>query len=153
MIRNSVANVGPFVQGYAERTERLFKMAAKGVEVRYSVPVNALQEEGIFGQDMNMEYLQFALKMLKGRGEEGQPGLHARLNPLASKSHQFASLNNEIIALWISEAPPTAAWITREFNADLIDDIIRTFDMQWENSTPVNEALKKIVTKPDNKDS
>ncbi len=147
IIRNSVANVGPFVPGYAERTIRLFTMAAKGVEVRYSVAPDSLKEEGIFGADMNVEFMQHALKMLRGPGEEGQPGLHARINPAAPKSHQFASLNNEIMALWISEYPPTAAWITRDFNADLIDDIIKTFDEQWEKSIHINKALDELLKK------
>ncbi len=145
VIRNSVGNVKPFIEGYDDRTRRMFFMAAKGVEVRYLAPPEALREEGIFGPNINIDFMEQALKVLKGKGDEGEPGLHARINPAAAKSHQFACLNNEVMALWISENPPTAAWITRDFNADLIDDIINTFEEQWEKAQPVNETLKEIV--------
>ena len=81
---------------------------------------------------------------------KGGPGLHIRLNPAGPKSHQFVSLNKEIVALWISESPPTAAWISREFNASLIDDIISTFDELWKKALLVRELLssdmEKVVT-------
>jgi hypothetical protein len=145
IIRTSVANVEPFVEGYTERTKRLFVAAANGVEVRYAVPLESFGSESYFGAGMDKEFMEKAMQVIKRGGNKEGPGLHVRINPAAAKSHEFVSLNSEIMALWISEDPPTAAWITRDFNADLIDDITRSFEEQWAKSYSVVDVLEKAI--------
>ncbi len=140
VIRTSVANAAPFVGGYTERIQRIFVAAQKGVEVRYAVPPSVLQNTALTEGEASQAMTRQILGAIKNDRSEG-PGLHMRINPAGPKSHQFVGLNNQVIALWISENPPTAAWITREFNADLIDHIIKTFDDQWQQSLLVHEVL------------
>ncbi|MBN2231178.1 MAG: hypothetical protein JW779_16455, partial [Candidatus Thorarchaeota archaeon] len=146
VIRTSVANAGPFVNGYTDRIRRIFVAAQKGAEVRYAVPPSVLQSaaltEGKASQEMNKQILNAIVNERKSC-----PGLHMRINPAGPKSHQFVSLNDQVMALWISETPPTAAWLTREFNADLIDHIIDTFDEQWDKALLVREILDAEMEK------
>lgn len=145
IIRTAVANAEPFVEGYAERTKRLFDAAERGVEVKYAVPAEALSSEAFFGPGMNREYMEQATEAIKREAKKKGPRLEVRINPAAKKSHEFVSLNNEVMALWISEDPPTAAWITRDFNSDFIDDIIRSFEEQWSKSHPILDELKRAI--------
>ncbi len=145
IIRTAVANAEPFHEGYAERTKRLFDTAARGVEVKYAVPAESLRSEAYFGPGMNREYMEQAIEAIRREGKKKGPRLEVRINPAAKKSHEFVSLNDEVMALWISEDPPTAAWITRDFNADLIDDIIRSFEEQWSKSYPILDELKRAI--------
>jgi hypothetical protein len=48
------------------------------------------------------------------------------------KTYNQVSFNTESMALIITENPVTATWITRDFNPDLIDNAVQTFDQDWE---------------------
>ncbi len=140
IIRTSVANAAAFVDGYTERLVRVFRVVERGVEIRYAVPPETLRISELFEDTAQKELVRRIIGAVVPFKNTG-PGFHFRINPAGTKSHQFVSLNNEVVALWISESPPTAAWITRDFNADLIDDIIKTFDEQWEKSLLVSEVI------------
>ena len=43
------------------------------------------------------------------------------------------------MALMISHNPVTAAWVTRKFNANLIDNVISSFDRDWEEAIPIDQ--------------
>ena len=47
------------------------------------------------------------------------------------------------MALIIAENPVTATWITREFNPDLIDNAVKTFDKDWKNAKSVLDITPK----------
>jgi len=46
-------------------------------------------------------------------------------------TYHHVTLNNECMALIVSEKPLTAAWITRQFNPDIIDASVLSFDELW----------------------
>ena len=57
------------------------------------------------------------------------------------------SLNDQSTALIITENPLTATWLTREFNPDLIDNAIESFDKNWENAKSVFELTPEDFEK------
>ncbi|MBE0527383.1 MAG: hypothetical protein IH631_10600, partial [Candidatus Thorarchaeota archaeon] len=64
---------------------------------------------------------------LRARGKKFDGKLYA-----GPKTYNQVSFNNESMALIIAENPVTATWITREFNPDLIDNAVESFDKDWE---------------------
>ncbi len=141
----------PFIDSSAARVQRIVVAAKKGVDVRYSIPpVDLGNLDELWKRKENIELFSNMLELLAEDEGDG-PGLHLRFNPAGQKGHQFVSLNSDVITMWISEYPPTAAWITREFNADLIDDIINTFDEQWKRATSIRDHLKQVMAKMEQK--
>ncbi|MFW9920204.1 MAG: hypothetical protein ACFFED_11425 [Candidatus Thorarchaeota archaeon] len=151
IIRTSVTGIErfssePFVNDFASRVQRVIVAASKGVDVRYSIPpVDLGNISQLWKSEEGVQFFADLSELIVKDEGEG-PGFHFRFNSAGQKSHQFVSLNNDIVTLWISEYPPTAAWITREFNADLIDHIINTFDEQWKQASSVREHLRQVMS-------
>ena len=49
-------------------------------------------------------------------------------------AYNQSSLNDEALTLIITEEPPTATYVTRDFNKELIDTVISSFDNLWKES-------------------
>jgi hypothetical protein len=83
--------------------------------------------------------------------EKGAP-IDIRLNASTKKGYQFVSLNSESMAFMLTQRPVTAAWITRDFNPDLIDTAISGFDELWEQSRSITdftlEDMQALGSKP-----
>ena len=152
IIRCSVMTFAPYLQGATERVDRVFVAASRGIEVRYSVTIKALIKDGSIRSEITPDALARTIASFIGCRKEGQP-IDIRFNDGPKNTYQFMSLNNDSMAFMISENPMTAAWITRSFNPDLIDNAIANFDSQWEKSISLNdlspEYLKKTGIPPD----
>ena len=152
IIRCSVMTFTPHLQGATERVDRIFVAAARGVEVRYSVTIKSLIQDGSIRSEITPEALAGTIAAFIGCRKEGLP-IDIRFNDGPKNTYQFMSLNNNSMAFMISDNPMTAAWITRAFNPDLIDNAITTFDSQWEKSLSLMnispEFLKKTGISPD----
>ncbi len=152
IIRCSVMTFAPYLQGAVERVDRVFVAAARGIEVRYSVTIEALIRDGSIRSEITPDALARTIAAFIGCRKEGQP-IDIRFNDGPKNTYRFMSLNNDSMAFMISDNPMTAAWITRQFNPDLIDNAIANFDSQWEKSISLNdlspEYLKKTGIPPD----
>ncbi|MHA1929161.1 MAG: hypothetical protein ACTSV2_11365, partial [Candidatus Thorarchaeota archaeon] len=91
---------------------------------------------------------EVALQMLQGFTELKAHGLKSDLRvQVGSPTYNAIILNNDCIAMIISDNPLTGTFVTGEFNQDLIDDAVNAFDAHWENAlsmvSPDVEALAK----------
>ena len=151
IIRCSIITFAPFVQGAMERVDRIFVAAARGVEVRYSVTIEALTNDSSIRSEITPDRLAMTIASFIRSRKEGLP-IDIRFSDGPKNTYQFMSLNNDSMAFMISENPLTAAWITRVFNPDLIDNAIASFDLQWEKAVSLSklspEYLKKAEIPP-----
>jgi hypothetical protein len=136
IIRATLLWAGPFIDDTSrERTMKFIQAAENGAEIRYLVTTD------LFSQDMEEEKLPQLQRMmglvkyildLRERGKKFDARIYQ-----GPKTYNQISLNTENMALVIAEDPPTATWITRQFNPDLIDNAVKTFDKQWENAKSI----------------
>ncbi len=152
IIRCSIITFTPYLQGATERVDRIFVTAVRGVEVRYSVTTESLIQDDSIRSEVTPEALAGTIGTFIDCRKEGLP-VDIRFNEGPKNTYQFMSLNNDCMAFIISDNPMNAAWITREFNLDLIDNAIANFDSQWEKSISLMdispEYIKKTGISPD----
>jgi hypothetical protein len=136
IIRATLLWVGSFIDDSArQRTMKFIEAAERGADIRYMVTTDLFQEglqeekreqfEKLFGL-MNL------IADLRKRGKKFDARLYQ-----GPKTYNQVSINNESMALIIAEKPPTATWITRDFNPDLIDNAVKTFDRDWKKGKSV----------------
>ena len=151
IIRCSISTFAPYVQGAMERVDRIFVAAARGVEVRYLVTIEALKHDSSIRLEITPDRLAKTIASFIRSLKEGLP-IDIRFNDGPKNTYQFMSINNDSLAFMISENPLTAAWITRVFNPDLIDNAIASFDLQWEKAVSLSklspEYLKRAEIPP-----
>ena len=146
IIRATLLWAGPFIDEAARsRVQRFFEAADRGADVRYLVSTD------IFKLDDNMEIrqgLQGLVGMmkvfqdLKSRGKKFDAKLYS-----GPKTYNQVSFNNESMALIIAENPVTATWITRQFNPDLIDNAVATFDKDWKKAKSIVDLTQEDFAK------
>jgi len=138
IIRATLLWIGPFMnEAVNSRLERFFQAAERGAEIRYLVSTDIFNLEknpegkqvlqGLFGM---ME----KFKDLRARGKKFDTKLYG-----GPKTYNQVSFNFESMALIIAENPITATWITRQFNPDLIDNAVQSFDKDWKKAKSVTE--------------
>ncbi len=136
IIRCSVFDVNSFINGVNNRIGRIITTPALGAEIRYAVTSEVFQMDpettALVPEDWLLSFTKGILQM-QGRG------LDFRIVKPKIRGYQFVSLNKEIMALMISHNPVTAAWVTRKFNANLIDNVISSFDRDWEEAIPIDQ--------------
>ena len=140
IIRSTMSWSGPFMQGSDKRMMKYFDSAKKGVDVRWLVDVV------VFLSIDHSEAIsvQIASRMLREVIYLQKAGYKIQINLYKGGStYNQSSLNDEHVALIITEEPVTATFVTREFNKDLIDDVIRNFDDFWKGSVPLLGATPK----------
>ncbi|MHA1908108.1 MAG: hypothetical protein ACW98Y_12485 [Candidatus Thorarchaeota archaeon] len=134
IIRSSVLDVGSFAGGAENRIGRILTTPTLGAEIRYKVSSEVFNVDPETAAVVPREWLVgFVRGVLQMHGK----GLDFRIARHDVRGYQFVSLNDEVMALMISHNPVTAAWITRKFNANLIDNVIRSFDREWEEAIPI----------------
>lgn len=151
IIRSSVLDVSSFVNTADKRVDRLFTTANTGADIRYAVALEAFQ---ISKEDMSKipeEWvLGFIGSLLKFQGK----GLDFRFLRPGVKRYQFVSLNDGVMALMITDDPVTAAWVTNEFNSDLINNAIEAFEEEWKHALPIDklnaDTLEKLGVSEEN---
>ncbi len=151
VIRCSVLNVGSFVGTGDKRLGRLFKTATTGADIKYAVSLEAFQIKREEVTDNTREWMQrFVASVFNAQGK----GVDFRLLRPGVKRYQFVSLNDEVMALMIADNPVTAAWVTQEYNSDLIGSAIDAFEEEWKFAIPVDklnaEVLKGLGIPEDN---
>ncbi|MFW9814165.1 MAG: hypothetical protein ACFFF9_17005 [Candidatus Thorarchaeota archaeon] len=137
-IRATMLWVGPFLDpGTVERTQRFLEAAKRGAEIRYMMSSDILRIE-------EFTELQFDIKIIMGfiqnLMELKQQGLKFDFRIYDGPRTYFqVSFNRENMTLIITEDPLTATWITRDFNPDLIDNAVKTFDKEWKRAKSILE--------------
>jgi uncharacterized coiled-coil protein SlyX len=132
-IRATLLWVGPFLdQGTMDRTQRFVEAAMRGVEIRYMMSVDIFRLEDITQLEFDEER---AAGMIQGLIELKKRGVKFDFRIYSGPKTYFqVSLNKDNMALVISEDPLTATWITRDFNPDLIDNAVKSFDRDWKKA-------------------
>ncbi|MHA2188941.1 MAG: hypothetical protein ACXAAP_01840 [Candidatus Thorarchaeota archaeon] len=151
-IRTSLMAVEPYLTDDIEkRMVRIFTAAARGVAIRYSVPADIFVIDKAISEGVSQDWIVKAMTALVALIEKGAP-IDIRLNASTKKGYQFVSLNDESMAFMLTQRPVTAAWITRDFNPDLIDTAISGFDELWEQSRSITdftqEDMQALGSKP-----
>ncbi|TFH03076.1 MAG: hypothetical protein E4H14_17180 [Candidatus Thorarchaeota archaeon] len=133
IIRATLLWVGPFIDDSSRiRMKRFFDATEKGAEVRYLISADIFQVEQNSEIQQGLQSLlgmEQVFRDLRTRGKKFDARFY-----LGPKTYNQVSINNESMALIIAENPITATWITREFNPDLIDNAVETFDKEWEKA-------------------
>jgi Fe2+ or Zn2+ uptake regulation protein len=135
-IRATLLGVAQFVdEGAIERTQRFLEVARRGADVRYLMSIDIFKIDELtdikIDEERAAEFIQGLIE-LKKRGLK----LDFRIY-VGPKTYFHVSLNNDNMALIISEEPMTATWITREFNPDLIDNAVKAFDRDWKKAKSI----------------
>ncbi|MHA2322605.1 MAG: hypothetical protein ACXACG_13220 [Candidatus Thorarchaeota archaeon] len=141
-IRATALWLGPFVDGAMERTMKFVEAAQRGVDVRYLISSDVFRLEEL-APDFSFN-TDGAMRMISDIGELKRSGVKFDIRIYdGPKTYNQVSINNDNMALIITENPVTATWITRDFNPDLIDNAVKAFDRDWKNSISFLEMTPK----------
>ncbi|MBD3157306.1 MAG: hypothetical protein GF309_00830 [Candidatus Lokiarchaeota archaeon] len=136
VLRICILTINPFMHRFEKRISKMVDIARKGVEIKYAVPAGLLERES-FKNNQNLRNLIREglenLITLQGQGHK----IDARFFNVSKKHYQFVAANHESMALIITEKPITGAWMSRRFNADLVDSAVESFDKIWNKSKSV----------------
>ncbi len=137
VIRATVLWLTPLLKGGEDRMMKFIDAAMRGADVRYLVTLDILSAGQLVEQDMDSQKMgEVAQGIIKMR--EAGIKIDVRVFP-AGRTYSQVSLNDQSTALIITENPLTATWLTREFNPDLIDNAISSFDKNWEKAKSLFE--------------
>jgi hypothetical protein len=141
-IRATALWLGPFVDGAMERTMKFIEAAQRGADVRYMISTEVFGlEEMLSSSSFNLEQV---IILLRNLDELRKGGLKFDIRIYAGpKTYNQVSMNNNNMALIIAEDPVTATWITRDFNPDLIDNAVKSFDREWKKAKSFLEMTPK----------
>ena len=136
IIRATLLWVGPFLgSGSVERVQEFVETAMRGVDVRYMVSPDVLRADEIARENVDPER---AVELVQGLNELRRKGVKFDFRAyVGPKTYFQVSLNNDNMALVITEDPMTATWITRDFNPDLIDNAVKSFDRDWKKAKSI----------------
>jgi Fe2+ or Zn2+ uptake regulation protein len=136
VIRTSVMNVGPFLIGVEDRLGRLFEAGSRGVDIRYMIPPEVFRQDDEIRDSVGSDWIVNALGQMASFAKKGMK-FDVRINMGTRRSFAFIGLNDEHIALLISENPIMGAWMNRDFNPHLIDNALTAFDDTWSRSKSI----------------
>ncbi len=125
-IRQAVMKVGPIQEGIPERTKKFFDAARRGADIRYLVDIDLFAGDEELAQRISMKDFGPWLKEMFSLPRMGFK-VEFRLVQ-GFKSYNSVAINNDRVLLMITEDPLTATLLTRDFNADLIDNVVKNFD-------------------------
>lgn len=118
--------------GAIERSQRFLDAAMRGAEVKYLLSVDIFRIEELTEVKFNEKG---AATFIQGLMELRKQGIKFDVRIyVGPRTYHQVSFNNENMALIITENPVTATWITRDFNPDLIDNAIKSFDKTWKKA-------------------
>ncbi|MGQ4912586.1 MAG: hypothetical protein ACP6KW_10495 [Candidatus Thorarchaeota archaeon] len=148
VLRASFLWSGPWMdQGIADRVTHFVKAAVRGVDVRYLVATKIFNLDA---ETINLNDIMSLMSKIRKLREKGAK-FDVRLYT-GEKTYNQISLNRDSTVLVITENPATATWITREFNPDLIDNAVDSFDRTWESSKSLfdmsPEEMKMLGANP-----
>jgi hypothetical protein len=137
VIRATVLWITPLLKGGEDRMMKFIDAAQRGADVRYLVTLDILSAGELVERDMDEQRMGGIVEGIMRMREAGIK-LDVRVFP-AGKTYSQVSLNNRSTALVITENPLTATWLTRDFNPDLIDNAVSSFDENWKNAKSIFE--------------
>ena len=144
LIRASITFLGPLMENIPERWKKNFDAVDRGAEVRYSIPHTALKLDDLLKSSIPQQWMADTLKQIIEYKKKGLK-LDIRVNTGTLKEYQFVGLNDESLAFVITEDPMNAAWVTKSFNPDLINNAISIFDKNWDNCIPLLEISQDFL--------
>jgi len=130
-IRQTVMKIEPIEEGIPERTRKFFEAAKRGADVRYLVDIDLFTGDKELAQRISMKDFGPWLKEMFSLPRMGFK-VEFRLVQ-GFKSYNSVAINNDRVLLMITEDPLTATLLTRDFNADLIDNIVKSFDEAYDH--------------------
>ncbi|MHA1925559.1 MAG: hypothetical protein ACXABV_05625 [Candidatus Thorarchaeota archaeon] len=145
IIRATVLWLTPLLKGGEDRMMKFIDAANNGAEVRYLVTIDILGAEQMLNRDMDPGKMRGIVQGIFKMREAGLK-FDVRIFP-GVRTYSQVSLNNESTALVITENPLTATWLTREFNPDLIDNAVTSFDEHWESAISLFELTAEDFAK------
>ncbi|MFW9847215.1 MAG: hypothetical protein ACFFD6_10730, partial [Candidatus Thorarchaeota archaeon] len=129
VIRATVLWLTPLLKGGEDRMMKFIDAAMRGADVRYLVTLDLFSAGDLVERDMDPQKLGELTQGIKRMREAGVK-FDVRVFA-AGKTYSQVSLNTKSTVLVITENPLTATWLTREFNPDLIDNAVASFDKNW----------------------
>jgi len=137
IIRVAVMPSSPFINQNGEVVPEIAHAVLRGTNVRCLVSSKIV--ESLFRIDGREEYREDAFDSSES------PRVSVRVYDGPMTYHQV-TLNNDCMALIVSEKPLTAAWITRQFNPDIIDASVLSFDESWKEARTLHTPGIKGVS-------
>jgi hypothetical protein len=137
IIRATVLWLTPLLKGGEDRMMKFIDAANNGADVRYLVTIDILGAQQMVDRDMDQGKMKGIVQGIYKMREAGLK-FDVRVFP-GVRTYSQVSLNDQSTALVITENPLTATWLTREFNPDLIDNAVTSFDKHWESAISLFE--------------
>jgi hypothetical protein len=152
IIRVTVLWLGPFVDDTTlDRSTKFIEAAKRGAEIRYMISTDVFNLEEMTS-DISVDF-EAAIGLMQNLFQLRKSGVKFDIRIYdGPKTYNQVSINRDNMALVIAENPVTATWITRDFNPDIIDNAVKTFDRDWKKATPfINmapEVMKSFGVEP-----
>jgi hypothetical protein len=133
--------IGPFMdETILERTTRFLEAAKRGADIRYMVSTDIFRADELSDTKYDIKSVMKFRKLLQKMKELKRQGLKFDFRIYdGPKTYFQVSFNKENMTLVITENPMTATWITRDFNPDLIDNAVKSFDREWKKGRSILE--------------
>jgi hypothetical protein len=145
IIRSNMTWLGSLGKGAQQRVGKDIEAASRGIEVRWIINSKIIQmDEEIKRQLPKEDILQLFQVFFKLRRDKVPFSLRVHSG---SEAYNHVSLNRDALAMVITDEPLTATYVTRDFNADLIDNTVDNFDELWKDSVPIFELKKEDLDK------
>ncbi|MFW9886955.1 MAG: hypothetical protein ACFFER_02160 [Candidatus Thorarchaeota archaeon] len=145
IIRATVLWLTPLLKGGEDRMMKFIDAANKGAEVRYLVTIDIFSAQELVNRDMDTRKMMGIVEGIRKMRKAGAK-FDVRIFP-GVRTYSQVSLNRESTALIITENPLTATWLTREFNPDLIDNAVTSFDEHWKSAISLFELTAEDFEK------
>ncbi|MHA1169938.1 MAG: hypothetical protein ACTSRU_19085, partial [Candidatus Hodarchaeales archaeon] len=143
IIRMSMMWIGPFAQGVMSRSSKYFESASQGVETRMLANAEVFTGDSSSEKAISLEdgmALMFGFANLRKQGHKIDVRLY-----IGPQTYNASILNADRIAMIISDNPMTATYVTKDFNPDLIEDAVRSFDFTWDRAISLFDPDLKIL--------
>ncbi|MHA2065954.1 MAG: hypothetical protein ACXABY_16405 [Candidatus Thorarchaeota archaeon] len=141
IIRATVLWLTPLLKGGEDRMMKFIDAAQNGAEIRYLVTIDVMGAQEMLDRDMDPKKMMGIVQGIFKMREAGVK-FDVRVFP-GVRTYSQVSLNNQSTALVITENPLTATWLTRDFNPDLIDNAVSSFDKNWESAKSLFELTSE----------
>jgi len=152
VIRTTAMFIRPLVDGALDRSVKFVKAAQAGADVRYLITSDLFLLAQEHQSNIDFPRVVSMLKQIQNIPPGGGSfRLRVHFGP---KTYNHVSLNRERVALILTEEPIATTLVTREFNPDLVDNVIDSFDESWKSAVPLydvtEEHFKSMGLKSDN---
>ncbi|TFG12268.1 hypothetical protein EU537_09990 [Candidatus Thorarchaeota archaeon] len=150
IIRSNMTWLGSLAKDSHHRIRKDIEAASRGVEVRWMISSRIFQMEQKIKSGLPSEELAHLFQdFFKLRRNKMSFDLRIHRG---AEAYNHVSLNRDALAMIITDEPLTATYVTRDFNAELIDNTVDNFDALWNNSISLfelkGEDLEKLRIDP-----